>query len=247
MAAHRMIGIRGMADLLYVRTSTPSAGGTFRPARAYSAVFQRVSTVGWTESGGGAVGRGRHQRSEDRSSEPAGRRRSPSPSPRLAACLLILLGRANALPGVVGLWLRRDLLDCRLVSLLVLRALRIGRGARLVAERKAERGAAARGAKRLAIRRTRQQHDDRCRQNGSHAQVPLTSRERPQSLTSANPASVPSRRRQFWHRRLVPANPLRQLAQARPRGQGRAPVPPPPAEARSSSEKVHIESRRAPK
>src|SRR6266545_75788 len=29
MAAHRMIGIRGMADLLYVRTSTPSAGGTF--------------------------------------------------------------------------------------------------------------------------------------------------------------------------------------------------------------------------
>src|SRR6266542_4772133 len=247
MAAHRMIGIRGMADLLYVRRVNAIGRRNVPPARAYSAVFQRVSTVGWSESGGGAVGRGPHQRSEDRSSEPAGRRRSPSPRPRLAAGLLILLGRANALPGVVGLWLRRDLLDCRLVSLLVLRALRIGRGARLVAERKAERGAAARGAKRLAIRRTRQQHDDRCRQYGSHAQVPLTSRERPQNLTSANPASVPSRRRQFWHRRPVPANPLRQLAQARPRGQGRAPVPPPPAEARSSSEKVHIESRRAPK
>jgi len=67
-----MIGIRGMADLLYVRRVNAIGRRNVPPARAYSAVFQRVSTVGWSESGGGTVGRGPHQRLEDRSSEPEG-------------------------------------------------------------------------------------------------------------------------------------------------------------------------------
>src|SRR5437773_10018682 len=75
---------------------------------------------------------------------------------------------------VVGLLPGGELLDRGFVGLVVLLALRIGRRARLVAERKAERRTAARGLGwRLAIGGTRQRQDDGCGHDNSHAQVSL--------------------------------------------------------------------------
>src|SRR5216684_4949167 len=104
----------------------------------------------------------------------------PRTSVRLAEALWLaagfLRGRvgANALPGVVGLLPGGELLDRGFVGLVVLLALRIGRRARLVAERKAERRTAAGGLGwRLAIGGTRQRQDDGCGHDNSHAQVSL--------------------------------------------------------------------------